>query len=299
MPLTPNRHPATPLAGRIPVFVVGAPRSGTTWLQLLLAQHPGVATSQETHLFERYLAHLDEVWRREGALDAERDIGLGSLLSEDDFYALCRAFAEGVLGRIESDDQEKRVIVEKTPGHALSGPFIHALFPDAHFIHVIRDPRAVVSSLLKAGHGWGRRWAPRGPVTAARVWRTHVEAGLAIAERTERYHEVRYEQLHDEGADRLGRLLDALGLAADAEFCERALEACAIDRLKRGGGEARIPWVRHEPEGFYGEGRRDGWRGELSRRQLRAVEYVAGDSMVRAGYERVTRGTAKPLRCEG
>lgn len=295
MPLAPDRRAAAQLAGRTLVFVIGAPRSGTTWIQLLLAQHRGVATTQETHLFERYLAHLDEAWRRERALEVERDIGLRPLLSEDGFHTLCRGFAEGVLRRIEGEEEGKRVIVEKTPGHALSAPFIHALFPEAHFVHVIRDPRAVVSSLLRAGSGWGSRWAPRGPATAAGVWRTHVEAGLAIPELTERYHEVRYEQLHENGVERLGRLLESIGLSADAEFCERAFEACSIDRLKRGVGEARIPWARREPEGFYGEGRPEGWRGELSRRQLRVVEYVAGETMNRAGYDRVTRGTAKPL----
>lgn len=40
------------------VFVVGSPRSGTTLVQLLLAQHLEIATVQETHLFKRYVAGL-------------------------------------------------------------------------------------------------------------------------------------------------------------------------------------------------------------------------------------------------
>src|SRR5215469_4920410 len=39
------------------VLIVGCPRSGTSWLQRLLSQHPQVATTQETHLFSEYLAH--------------------------------------------------------------------------------------------------------------------------------------------------------------------------------------------------------------------------------------------------
>jgi len=281
--------------------VVGAPRSGTTWLQLLLAQHPGVVTSQETHLFERYLAHFDTVWRGEVTRGAEREIGLRPLLTEGEFHVLCRAFADGILSRIDggagpasenpalSGGAGGRVVVEKTPGHVLSAEFIHALFPDAHFVHVVRDPRAVVSSLVRAGRGWGQRWAPRGPATAARVWREHIEAGLAIPGFSDRYHEIRYEALHAEGPKILEGLLTAFGLESDETWCERAFDACSIDRLKAGTGSAIIPWAGREPEGFYGKGELEGWREELSSGQLRTVEYVASELMDRLGYASVTR----------
>ena len=285
------------------MFVVGAPRSGTTWLQLLLAQHPGIATSQETHLFERYLAHFDTVWRREVTLDVEREIGLRPLLTDAEFHALCREFAAGVLEHVggpppppgEEAGFAGRVVVEKTPGHVLSAGFIHALFPEAHFVHVIRDPRAVVSSLLRAGRGWGKRWAPRGPATANRVWREHVEAGLAIPTLTDRYYEIRYEELHEEGPRILRELLAAFGLEAEEDWSERAFKACSIDRLKRGGGLAHIPWAAREPEGFFGKGERDGWRDDLSGAQLRTVEYMAGELMARIGYQPVTRGRRPTL----
>src|SRR5947208_10995760 len=46
------------------VFIVGAQRSGTTWLQRLLASHPAIAGGQESHLFSGYLAPLWQRWRQ-------------------------------------------------------------------------------------------------------------------------------------------------------------------------------------------------------------------------------------------
>lgn len=289
-----NRAPERGVSDRRPVFIVGSPRSGTTWLQLLLAQHPAVATCQETHLFERYLAHLDRVWVREAELAQERDIGLGPLMSQTEFHGLCRSFATAVFDRIEPG-AEKSIVVEKTPGHVLSAPFIASVFPEAHFVHVIRDPRAVASSLVRAGKGWGSRWAPRGVATATAVWTEHVEAGLRIPDLTEAYTELRYEDLLAAGPDRLEDLARKLDLDVEPGWAEHAVEACSIDGLRTGESEARIPWKRAEPEGFFGRGRAEGWRDDLSSGQVRTIEYMAGALMARLGYERATTGDSKPF----
>jgi hypothetical protein len=62
------------------VFVVGSPRSGTTWLQLLLAQHPAVATHQETHLFHNYLGPLERAYRGGRDTAQLRDVGIHNVV---------------------------------------------------------------------------------------------------------------------------------------------------------------------------------------------------------------------------
>ena len=273
---------------------MGAPRSGTTWLQLLLDRHDEVATGPETHLFERYLSHLDEVWRREGSLEAERVIGLRPVLDETEFHRLCRAFAGEVLERL-ADPPHLPVVVEKTPGHVLSARFIHALFPEAWFLHVVRDPRACVSSLLRAGHGWGARWAPKGTVTGSLVWHDHVKAGLEIPSLTDRYREIRYEALHEEGVEALDAIVRALGLRPEPGWAAAAFRACSIDRLRKGEGGRAVSGGEPEPPGFFGPGKPEGWRDELTRSQLRAIEFVNADLMEHLGYARVTRSRRPPL----
>ena len=74
------------------ILIVGCPRSGTSWLQLLLAQHRAIATTQETHLFNNYLSLLEQTWQRFPAVDP--NIGMRRLLSDDEFYQLCAGVCE-------------------------------------------------------------------------------------------------------------------------------------------------------------------------------------------------------------
>src|SRR5260370_22104903 len=50
------------LRGKQLVFLVGAPRSGTTWLQLLLSRSPSVVTAPATHVFSLFLLSMVDQW---------------------------------------------------------------------------------------------------------------------------------------------------------------------------------------------------------------------------------------------
>ncbi len=278
-------------------FVVGCPRSGTTWVQLLLAQHPAVATTQETHLFQRYLGPLERHWRREmrawndEALAGERGYGLSPLLDAPAFDELCRGFARAVLERAkgEGDRSQGRILVEKTPGHLFHAGFIHRLFPAARFVHVVRDPRAVVASLLRAGRTWWGGWAPPGATEAARWWTEHVSSGLEMDSKGVPCRTVRYERLHEDAAGELRKLLAFLHLSAGAAFCRRAADRCRLERLRAGAPDVLSPRPLSEaPEGFYARGRPAGWRDELRRGEVAAVEHEAAPLMRRLGYRPVT-----------
>ncbi len=273
------------------VFIVGCPRSGTTWLQLLMAQHAAVATSQETHLFSRYLRQLERMWKREvDAPASARKVGLQNVLSEDEFIALCREFARGVLDKVAGSRPGAAVVVEKTPNHLRRWELILKIFPDAYFIHLIRDPRSVVSSLTSSAKGWGRRWAPTNPVEAAKRWRADVRKGRKIAGATTRYHEVFYEKLLEDGAAQLEAILNWLELPADRAFCEEAVEACSIEKLRKASSAVKSPWsLGNEPQGFFRKGTANAWREDLSAGELRLVEHITGDLMAELGYTPVFR----------
>jgi hypothetical protein len=269
------------------VFVVGSPRSGTTWLQLLLAQHPAVATHQETHLFHNYLGPLVRAYQ--GGRDAAqvRDVGIHNVVDEEALYGFCRQFALRALDGIADGDPRAEVVLEKSPDHVRDHELILHVLPEACFVHVIRDPRDVAISMRSAGRGWGRSWAPSRTHGAAATWAHNVQCGLDIAQKTERYREIRYEDLLERGTSELGELFAWLGLPVDDGFCETALEACSIENLRCGNTKVRSPWALNmEPEGFYRSGRSGGWVGDLGRRELNTVEYIAGPLMDRLGYAR-------------
>lgn len=275
------------------VFLVGCYRSGTTWLQLLLFQHPAVASSQETHLFNHYLCQFEASWKRELEMAGPRKVGLSATLSQAEFDELMRDCAQAVLCKIASTKPNAEVVVEKTPDHINEWELILRLFPNAYFLHVIRDPRSVVCSLRSFGRSLGLAWAPTNVVDAARFWRVRVQNGRRIAEATERYKEVFYEKLLTAGPDTLQDIFTWLGLKADRTICEGAIAACAIDNLRRGSPQVAAPWpLGEEPSQFYRHGRAEDWVNELSRTELRRVEYITGDVMDELQYPRATPPTS-------
>ncbi|HEY2596345.1 MAG TPA: sulfotransferase, partial [Chloroflexota bacterium] len=59
------------------VFVVGCPRSGTTWVQRLLASHSCIRTGQESDLFDMYVGPLLHTWQQELRVDSSGRGGVG------------------------------------------------------------------------------------------------------------------------------------------------------------------------------------------------------------------------------
>ncbi len=280
------------------LFIFGSPRSGTTWIQLLLDQHAGVVTAPETQIFGFYLSGFRRQWaeERDGARrNRQGGGGLSQLLSEAEFEQLCRTSAAFVLGRIAARNPEAPVVVEKSPQHALHASFIHRLFPEAYFLHVLRDPRDTAASLVAAGRSWGRNWAPGHAAEAARVWRRHVERGRELAGTGARYRELRYEDLSGNTGEALSAVLEWLGLEASAAEVESHVEACRLQRLqKRGaGGDGGLPVPgRTIPSGFFRRGEVGGWAQDLSRSEVRMVEAIASPLMEELGYR--PTGSATP-----
>lgn len=286
-----------------PVFVVGSPRSGTTWVQSLLDCHPEVATCRETHLFSGYIEQLRDRWRfddrRKEQYESYYRVGLPTVLGRDEFLDLCGNFAEEVLHRVAGGQVGRTdVVVEKTPHHARCADLILELFPEARFVHVIRDPRAVVASLRKASQGWGHYWTPDSTIDSIRLWKKNVECGREIADLTPRYMELSYETLHDETLATTRTMFDWMGLDSDDEFCAEAVEACRLDELedREEHDEAgdRLGPAEGTPEGFFRKGAKKGWRRDLGNWQIGLVEHMCREEMEELGYDRTGRDRLLP-----
>ena len=207
------------------------------------------------------------------------------LLSDDDFYGLCAAFAEMVLKKIADTHPGATVVLEKTPDHVGHAPFILRLLPEAWFVHIIRDPRSVVSSVGVAARSWASHWASTNVVHNALRWRSDVALGRQIGVLTRRYYEVRYEDLLSDGGKTLESIFAWLELPQDLEFCRGALDACRMDRMQQGGKHIRgYELLRRAQAGFLRKGRLDAWKEELPSTAIATVEYVAGDLMQKCGY---------------
>jgi len=263
------------------VFLVGCPRSGTTWLQIILGSHPGIATVRETHLFDRYLS--DIYARYEGEAEKLGKDGLRILLNEARLDQLCRQFADGVLAEIAATKPGCTVVLEKTASQIWSSRMMQRLYPDAYFLHIVRDPRAVAASMLAyAKESWANEGDPD-VLTAAEAWYSAVTIGHRdLAALGEKLIEIRYEDLVESPDATLAGILQRLAL--DPMFYDRT--QFSIEAVKRRGtaGSPLDPaWENRE--NFFRRGMASGWVDELSPAQIAVVEGVCADLMAEFGYQ--------------
>jgi hypothetical protein len=188
-----------------PFFVLGAARSGTTMLRLMLNRHSRLAIPFESHFLRQILAELPgdrplkthEVRRMADIVTAEKNFQtwhLGAAQVQKELIKRAPAsLAELVdaLYRMEIAPSGKPRWGDKTPYYYVCWRELMGLFPGSRLIHIIRDGRDVTLSLERVG------W--HGPTAAdrARYWRERVEMAQAAARELgpERNLIIRYEEL--------------------------------------------------------------------------------------------------------
>ena len=279
------------------VFVVGCPRSGTTWVQRLLASHTNIRTGQESDVFDIYVGPQLQAWRRELEVSSSGrgGVGLGCYLDDSEFVRILKGYTLELLRPMIGPLAPGEIFVEKTPSHVLYVPEIATLLPAARFVHVLRDPRDTVASLLSASRSWGMTWAPRTARQATGMWVQHVEAARRAQFQLApgKFFELRYEALHADTTGELRRLTTWLGLEWAEADLQRAVAANSAETARRGGGTA-IPLggafgkvsgpVVKEPPGFVRKAQAGSWREDLSVTDRLWVWKVGRSTMARVGY---------------
>ena len=137
------------MAGARPLFLIGAPRSGTTILSNLLNAHAEVLLTNETAVFVQLDAVIEKRWLCAQAgvplVGAYRDLWAGNLRERS------KRLIESYYERIAA--HENRVSVrywgEKHPHLHTCLHYVSELFPDAFYIYAVRDPRDVACSMAQ------------------------------------------------------------------------------------------------------------------------------------------------------
>jgi hypothetical protein len=275
-------------AGARKVFIVGSPRSGTTWLQAMLASHPNVATGPETAFFKTAAA-MEEAFVEE----VPRPAGLAQYWTREEFYAALADLFHRATAKVPAPDGPCRTFVEKTPEHCYFARLIVRCLPGARFIHLLRDGRHVVSSLLRAAREWDSRSPTGSAAVAGEVWARSVRAahGIpALLSDPEDFREVRYEELRQSPHEQLRRLLTWLDLPADAALVDDIVARNELEKVRRSRGfdAIRRPGAEGartaEPEGFFGAGATRPESFGLTRLQEYQCYRVFGPLLHELGY---------------
>lgn len=269
------------------VFIVGCTRSGTTLLRRMVDAHPQIAITFETHwipvFFEQrtgltpdglvtpnLVSELLQYPRFDrlqiGREDLERLIGNGEPVS----YASLVSGLFDLYGKARG----KALVGDKTPSYVGSLPTLHALWPRARFVHLIRDGRDVALSLID----WreGERIASEDPLsTAALYWEHRVRLGREPGRLLgpDLYCELRYEALVADPAEACAALCEFLGVPYD----EAMLRFHEGRTRTKPGLSAKKAWLPITA------GLRD-WRSQMSTEDVERFEAVAGDLLDELGY---------------
>lgn len=277
-----------------PLFVVGAGRSGTTLLQQMLDHHSSFSFAWESHFvpvlyeYRKKFGDLSRVENRMVLLDAiSRFLGIvwrGRVREpwQQDFDASRRAIAEsahpsfaGVVDACFSwfaSRRGKPAWGDKTPGYVNNLPVLLEIFPEARFIHLIRDGRDVACSVMPLSFG------PNSLYVSARRWKHSVERGLQFAEEhPTQVMTLRYEDLVDDPESVLHKV---------CEFLEEDFEPAMLDYHADGGRRVPGSGIHSQIAKPVNRQRLGRWKQELTPGQVRVFEAVAGPLLERMGYER-------------
>jgi hypothetical protein len=214
---------------RNPLFIIGCARSGTTMLERLLARHRDVADWSEANMLWDPVGYYWSMSRRETPpLWVDPYAFIGRWRKENALRGVEIRAAFGMFQTVTG----KAFLLNKNPQNLFRIPDVLALFPEARFVHIVRDGRAVVNSNLSrmtrkltkwpefyhfAGIDYSREELALRMSAFWRVAMLEVEAqdaGLNLKKQG-RLIEIQYETLCDDRAGTLRAVCDLTGLDAD------------------------------------------------------------------------------------
>lgn len=286
--------PGAPMAS--PIFIVGANRSGTTLLRLILNAHSRIAIPDELIYFHSDMAGIPiEQWRRPGlspdayARFVDRFLKSNcEPLKELDVMQLKHEILEKGPADLKHPYQValeawaryhgKQRWGEKTPGNLFYADVILEMFPDAKFIHLVRDPRAGVYSMM------GFIFLPDDVVFNALNRHKHMTVGRAILEQNvppAQRMTVRYEDLVTDPSSTVQAICAFLEEPFEPEMlsfhneASRSMDPLAVSDFNTAATQPiTASFV-------------DKWRTKLSADAIATVEKICAPEMKEFGYEPV------------
>jgi hypothetical protein len=266
-----------------PVIILGVGRSGTTLLRVMLDRSSELAIPYET-FFVPQLAHrhgrrpkLDDFLDDLGRLRTLYDWGI----EPDDVRprlheGMTTSEALAAIFETYAERQGKPRWGDKTPLYMQQLPLLERLFPDAIWVHLVRDGRDAALSFLELPEGFsGKTWAlPRTVPQFAARWRTEILAARQLGRHAgSRYLELRYEDLVDEPERNLRLVCEHASLTWEPGMLDHTRPSDTAHMPEhRNLAQPPTPGLRN-------------WRSQMNREDALAFEHVAGDVLRSSGYE--------------
>jgi hypothetical protein len=241
------------------IVIIGPGRSGTTWLNQLMQAHREICgiDQGETTLFWS----LTELWRDSIAKDKSGLERTPAALARH-IREFCDELIDRALAR--SSRPGALFFVEKTPSTSAALPMLRYVFPDAWYIHIVRDGRDVARSMRRH-----RRFEPRSDLVNSYYWSAQENYSEKYLAGFDKVIHVRYENLHDDPVGELLEIYMRLGLERYPGLAREIAKRCAE------------PVALYTRETSVGYGK---WRRDVNRWRLASMYAGAGDRLLKSGY---------------
>jgi hypothetical protein len=284
-------------------FVVGAPRSGTTMLRLMLDAHPELAIPPETY----FITKAQKTWRAAKRRPGENQVEafIDSVTGHKrwpDFHLDADAFAARVRERdpkrlgdgvrvfyeMYAEKIDKPRWGDKTPFYVRKMDVIHRVLPEARFVHLIRDGRAVALSIKDLWFG------PDTIPECAEFWVARLDEAREKARELPHYLEIIYEDLVRDPEPNLRKIADFIEVPFDermVRYYENVDERIALEtppeevapdgRIVSTEERMKIMEnLKRPPDPT----RIDRWREQMSAEDVATFESIAGERLRELGY---------------
>jgi hypothetical protein len=252
------------------VFILGAPRSGTTFLASLL-KSTRYGAPFETHFIPKYyerLVHYGDINKFDNFKKILSDILRERAVMQWRLDLDPKEFFESFQGNVSYPKLVDRLCAlkpdngntgfwgEKTPWYLDCFDLIHTLFPDAKYIHIVRDGRDVALSLLD------KEWGPNNIYACAEYWQrlNRYQPTFEELRRKNQLISLKYEDLLQTPEKHVRNLYDFLDEAYEPGKVEQLINTTKKDNCFK-------------------------WKTRLTSRQSRLFDSVAGEALARLGYE--------------
>ena len=294
-----------------PVFITGLGRSGTTIIHTVLSTHPNVnwmsllcARYPRRPSLNRWLMRAIDVpvinlYLKRRFVPLENypfwdhyfggfGIPCRDLFASDVDVQTAHAL-QRVFGQFATAKRSRALV--KITGCPRIG-FLHAIFPDAKFIHVTRDGRAVANSRMKARFwkGWeGWRglslWADAMPAEYAQEWKRHAYSFTALAGIEWKAHLDQMEEVRRKYPD-----IGVLEVKYE-DFCQNP-----VGKVREMAEFCELPWsdtFEAQLREFYIESENSKWQRDFTEEQQAILQDVLAGRLLEQGYAVAGRTAAE------
>ncbi|MCH2159025.1 MAG: sulfotransferase [Oleiphilaceae bacterium] len=272
-----------------PFFEIGVARSGTTLLSLMLDSHPKIAVPYESHFFVDLAKNEEQVYtdleREAGRIKlikwmlAQRYVREWDYVPTIDEFDLCKCTTIprmiDQLFAAYARAKGKTIWGDKTPLYISHIDILHRYFPNAKYIHVIRDGRDVALSLTEQWFG------PNDFYSAIKYWEKHVTIGrkmLAMLPK-EQVFELKLEDLVISPNEKLNEICSFLEVPYSKtmlqNYTKEAKKKVGKDRSNRlHASLSEVPKIENVTK----------WPAKLDRGSQAIAWEVAGQTLEDLGY---------------